>query len=247
MQRRCSVLRHSTIAAAALVFAAVMGLSSRAAACTYGISAERVAVPRQPTEQRNRDKVAPKLFDVALKALHRGTGPMSQGPEDGVELFVTTSCDDRGSMVLWVAAEDNETDFADLRYKLEVMTGISPLHLPSGALESIGEDELWFSWQEAREEAEKPLEFELRVIAVDNSGNESEPLYLEVVHPGGSEPLSSPSDGPLNPTAIGEIDSDQGLPAACSTPAAGLTLTPRSSWFPAWGLIALAVLRRRRR
>lgn len=255
MRRHCSVLGLT-----ALILTGMGGIAEQASACTYGVSLAHATEP----QFLGMETVPPQLFDVRVQTVRRGQGPTRQFTDDGRELFVNSSCSGLGGLVLLVAAEDNQTDFSELRYSVELVTGSAPASFAEGALNSFGDDELRFTWPEAPNQGREPLQFELQVTAVDESGNESEPLFIEVTHPGTateSEPIdgwgniaTAPTASDSSPNAPvtafssgSDNGSDRPLPSACSlTP--GPPPSSGGTGLPATALALLctvALLRRR--
>jgi hypothetical protein len=121
------------------------------------------------------DHVAPTLQPLSVASLQRGTatgGACSR-----------SSCDGMGSVVLTVPVSDDVTPAPNLGYRFSLAAGALPpsfiilLDQPSQVIVSDGK--IWFGWDDGTED-HAPIDFTLRVVAIDRAGNESAPQTVRV-------------------------------------------------------------------
>lgn len=154
-----------------------LGLAPRIAdACSYAIPPPVELDPALA----GVDITPPLLTAVRLSGLERGIPGTAGG------------CLTHSTFWLEADASDDLTRPEELAYRVEALRGDPPLYY---------EDEpmayMYFVWEE---EPTEPLDFELRVRAVDEAGNESEPIDIRVTDGSGTSEgcsLSRGSDGAL--------------------------------------------------
>lgn len=177
--------------------AAAVGLRAPAAdACSF-LTSE--IAPNDP-EEVGLDTIPPKLAHVDPE-IWRTTGPVYDVDEDGNVLGgVSSSCDGISSFALTVEATDDRSELSEMRARVTVVAGESPIDFEGGAWRVIG-DGLYFYWVESAQEGLPPLSFALEIRVVDRAGNESEPLEVHVEAPGRSAEefirvVSAPNEEP---------------------------------------------------
>lgn len=139
-----------------MVLSSVPLVAQRAAvACS---PAWPVVEPTDPAKL-GTDGAPPVILDV--------TADLRRGTYDGAD-----SCSDIGWLWLDIEAEDDLTAPEELRYRVQDMTQEGSVFFFDGPVP-------WFSvaWSD---DGKMPLDFRLRVFAVDRGGNESEPFDLRV-------------------------------------------------------------------
>ncbi|HTV18301.1 MAG TPA: hypothetical protein VMG12_06510 [Polyangiaceae bacterium] len=135
-----------------------VGLVPRAAsACSYAV----IPADAYPVQSNALDTTPPVLLDVSVAELIRGSGVVD-----------SSDCTDPGSLVLATEAHDDQTPPEQLHYRLEVLDG-DPRPLFYGEFVP----DLVFLVFEGPDD---PIDYELRIRAVDQAGNESEPFDLAV-------------------------------------------------------------------
>lgn len=146
---RWSCARHALVA-----LVGCLSLTPGAAlACSYFFS----PVVETDPSRVGLDTEPPVLLDVNLVELTRGSGVSDQ-----------SDCTDPGVLTLATVAHDDQTPSASMRYRVEVLRG-DPPGFPYGQPAR----DLWFLVFHGPDD---PIDFELRLRAVDEAGNESEPF-----------------------------------------------------------------------
>jgi hypothetical protein len=165
------------LVALVVVAAACLMPGGRARACSFsGPSPYVVDASMQAT-----DHVAPTLPPVSVARLQRGE---KTGGCTGA-----STCDGFGSLALSVAPSDDVTPANAIGYRFSLAAGALPpgfsilLDQPSQVVVSDGE--IWFNWTDGTDD-HAPIDFTLRVTAIDRAGNESAPQMVRVIDdPGG--------------------------------------------------------------
>jgi len=160
-----------------LILAACLMPGGRARACSFGGPSQYVV----DASMQATDHVAPTLPPVSVARLQRGE--KTGGCTDG------STCDGFGSLALSVAPSDDVTPANAIGYRFSLAAGALPpgfsilLDQPSQVVVSDGE--IWFNWTDGTED-HAPIDFTLRVAAIDRAGNESAPQMVRVTdNPGG--------------------------------------------------------------
>jgi hypothetical protein len=161
-----------------------------ARACSYGIPSPHVVDPAMQAI----DHVPPTLPPLGAPQFTRGKDPQRSGCG-----YSASSCDDIGSVVIRVGATDDNTPPEQLGFRMSVEAGSLPegVTLLNGAVKSFG-DLLVLNWVDGARDDQEPIEFTLRVVAIDLAGNESAPQTVRVSDdPGGCTiaPARRPSSG----------------------------------------------------
>jgi hypothetical protein len=144
------------------------GLSPRLArACSYAIPPPVTPMPFA----KNPDVTPPQLFEAFVSGLERGIVPTDSDARGG--------CLTRSELWIDATATDDRTAPDQLAYRVERLRGNPPLHYDEPM------SYMRFVWEE---DPDEPLDFEIRVRAVDGSGNESNPIDLSVYDPGSGSP-----------------------------------------------------------
>jgi len=170
-------MRISLILAASLL--AWIAQPSLSRACSFAGVSEFMPDPSLG------DTVAPQPVGSVDVRVSRGHGPDCSGGR-----CQTDSCADLGTMGLtFTPPTDDRTASTDLAYRLEVAEGIPPEGLLPGFtfLPPFSPSEgIVLSWIDGDSDDQEPLEFSLRIYAVDQAGNESPATAIEVSDPGSS-------------------------------------------------------------
>jgi hypothetical protein len=144
------------------------GLSPRLArACSYSIPPPVTPMPFAT----NPDVTPPQLFEAVVVDLERGIVPTESAARGG--------CLTRSEFWIDATASDDRTAPDQLAYRVERLRGNPPLYYEEPM------PYMHFVWEE---DPDEPLDFEVRVRAVDRSGNESNPIDLSVYDPGSGSP-----------------------------------------------------------
>lgn len=129
------------------------------------------------------DGDAPLAPVVEELLITRGRGPQRSGPFGGSSM---SSCDDLGflSLVLSQPADDRH-DAEELGYYVEHVAGTLPdgMYVPG---EPLRGPELPLHWGDGATNDQEPLDFTLRVRAVDEAGNIGDPVEVDVTDEGGA-------------------------------------------------------------
>jgi hypothetical protein len=171
-----TVSRRAVLLAIAGV-AAGTSMAAPARACSFlGPTPYQIDASMQATDQ-----VAPTLQPLSVTRLQRGM--KTEGCMSG------SSCDGSGSLAIGGAATDDVTPANGIGYRFTLEAGALPpsfsilLNQPSQAVVSDGE--IWFTWNDGTDDHD-PIDFTLRVVAIDRAGNESAPQTVRVTDdPGG--------------------------------------------------------------
>ena len=92
--------------------------------------------------------------------------------------MTVNTCDGLGSLAISAAPTDDVTPATDIGYRFSLVAGALPpsfyilLDEPSRAVVSDGQ--IWFDWSDGTDD-HQPIDFTLRVVAIDRAGNESAP------------------------------------------------------------------------
>lgn len=118
--------------------------------------------------------VAPKKPSFKVLNIERGTDDGNLG-----------SCSDAGILTLY----QNEPYQDNVGYKFEVVSGnLDDTIFQSDAIKAVSsleKEHLYkFVWLDGSTKVQEPIDIKIKVIAVSVSGTESEPSYIEVMHPG---------------------------------------------------------------
>jgi len=165
----------------ALIIAIVAGAASIPAPARACSSAGPTPHVVDPAMQAT-DQMPPTLPPPGAPRITRGKGAQGVGCTASA-----SSCDDIGSIVIPVRATDDNTPPAQIGFRMSVEDGSLPsgLTLPSGAVKPWG-DVLVLNWVDGASDDQEPIDFTLRVVAIDLAGNESAPQTVRVSNdPGG--------------------------------------------------------------
>jgi len=165
MRRRAVVLVIASMAGA-------VALPSRARACSSAGDTPHLLDPAM----QGIDQMPPTLAPLPAPQITRGKAPEQSGCTTSA-----SSCDDLGSIGLSLQASDDVTPPTQIGYRLTLAAGSLPadLALPGGAIESLG-GMLWLRWVDGATDDQEPIDFTLRVVAIDLAGNESAPQTVRV-------------------------------------------------------------------
>ena len=214
--------RHSSfVASAAAIGALLAPLAARAACYT------QEPVPHViDAALRETDHVPPNLPPVGFNYLGRGhRSPGAEGCGGG-----DPGCDATGVVHVELAATDDVSPQDKIGYRFTVASGTPPagLVLPENAVDfPLGEIAFNFLWNDGATDDQEPVNFTLRIVAVDQAGNESAPQTL-AVHEDVPTPLPNTTYNDGN----------------CRI--SNSRMPPRGVGFMT-SLVAMAVIRRRRR
>ena len=149
-----------------------------ARACSYGLPPAHVVDPAMQAT----DHLSPTLPPLGAPRITRGKDAQGAGCTSSV-----SSCDDIGVVAIPVSATDDNTAPEQIGFRMSVAAGSLPegVTLPSDAVKSSG-DMLALFWVDGARNDQEPIEFTLRVVAIDLAGNESAPQTVRVSDdPGG--------------------------------------------------------------
>ncbi len=151
-------------------------LTPPAAACQFVVGAEHV-VTENPA-----DTAAPTDPADVQVTVKRGVGPACVGP-----LCSSTSCDDLGAVTLTFPASTDDVSAPEaIGYRVRLVEGTAPEHLLDGVvrtsdrLSDDGTAQITLAWGDEATDDQEPLDFVLGVTAIDEAGNESAEVEVEV-------------------------------------------------------------------
>lgn len=126
------------------------------------------------------DRTAPALTVARLASIGRGKGPEGEGC-GGVT--GASSCDDLGTIELALAGADETSE--QVGFVVEHASGTAPngLSIPSTPIAAPG-GRFTLVFVDGAEDDQEPLDFVLRVAAIDRAGNRSQPATVAVSHGG---------------------------------------------------------------
>ena len=157
---------------AALGFGYLFASPGQARACKLPIlTPHAVDASMQASDHVAPTLRAPLPFELTLGKLSKDDGLCSPPPD--------STCDDIAMLELTAGATDDATPRARIGYRLSLDAGTLPagLTLPADAVEPGANDTLALTWVDATKE---PVDFTLRVLAIDLAGNESAPQTVHV-------------------------------------------------------------------
>lgn len=146
-----------------------------------------IAVEAHVIDENERavDKAPPGVPEVKLAELKRGRGPRAAG--DGS--VGVSSCDDIGLIILHVVPpQDDRTPAGKLGYRAEWVSGDLPEDMDLSRTVRLGADTMTLHWIDEARDDQDPIDFTIRVVAVDLAGNAGQP----------SAPLRIRDDGVLD-------------------------------------------------
>ena len=157
------VRRPTVHGVTALVAIFCLGLPSRTAlACSYANPS-----PVAPDSSKvGVDVTPPELLKLSA-SLERGIQPSDDDVRSG--------CLKHSYFSLNASASDDQTPAEKLAWRLEALRGDPPLYHEEPV------SYMYFVWEE---DGDEPIDFELRVRAVDEAGNESNPVDIRITDPG---------------------------------------------------------------
>jgi hypothetical protein len=122
------------------------------------------------------DRTPPVLPPIPPPLITRGHGPQ------GCAGSTVTSCDDLGEILFSVAGADDMTPAARLGYSFSLESGTLPdgFTLPPTPLEPQTATSIGLAWVDGAVDGQDPLDFTLRIVAVDGAGNESVPQHVQI-------------------------------------------------------------------
>lgn len=171
-------MRRPAVLLVTASIAATAWPAADARACSFALPSPHVVDPAMQAT----DHGPPTLPPLGAPQITRGKKPQRSGCG-----YSASSCDDIGSVVIRVSATDDNTPPEQIGYRMSVEAGSFPegLTLPSGAVKPLG-DLLVLNWVDGASDDQEPIEFTLRVVAIDLAGNESAPQTVRVSDdPGG--------------------------------------------------------------
>jgi hypothetical protein len=149
---------HLAVLVGAPLLLCVELLAGPALACSYAIPP-----PVEPDPSKvGVDVTPPELLEVMVSELVRGIVPSD----------VRSTCQTHSYISISTHASDDQTPSEKLAYRVEVLRGNLPLRYDEPMAY------MFFLWEE---DPTEPLDFELRIRAVDEAGNESNSLDLRVM------------------------------------------------------------------
>jgi hypothetical protein len=154
------------------VLAAAFAVPAIADACSFSNTAAQIQPALKAIEK------TPPVFPAAgAVRVKRG-----QSPRSGCGDSDATSCDDLGTIQIEVAASDDTTPAARMGYEVTLARGTLPdgLVLPAVPIERVAPGHLMFVWLDGATDSQEPVDFTLRIVAVDGAGNESAPQLVSV-------------------------------------------------------------------
>jgi len=166
--------RSSFVASAAAIGALLAPLAARAACYT------QEPVPHViDAALRETDHVPPNLPPVGFNYLGRGhRSPGAEGCGGG-----DPGCDATGVVHVELAATDDVSPQDKIGYRFTVASGTPPAGLvfPENPVDfPLGETAFNFPWNDGATDVQDAVSFTLRIVAVDQAGNESAPQMLAV-------------------------------------------------------------------
>jgi MYXO-CTERM domain-containing protein len=125
------------------------------------------------------DHSPPVLPSAPTVEIKRGHGPTNPGCSGGSDV---TSCDDLGELLFTVAGTDDMTPTDHLGYSFSLASGKLPegFTLPATPLQAQSATSVVLFWVDGAIDGQEPLDFTLRVVAVDGAGNESASQLVSV-------------------------------------------------------------------
>jgi len=125
------------------------------------------------------DLVAPTLPAIPAPRIVRGKAAEQSGCSSSA-----SSCDDLGGVGFQVQATDDLTPPERIGYLFTLVSGSLPagLVLP-GAVEPRG-GEVAFGWVDGADDDQEPIDFTVRVVAIDLAGNQSVAQMVRVTDEG---------------------------------------------------------------
>lgn len=166
---------------AAVLLVACILASPAAHACSYTLRNHVV-----DATMAGVDAIPPVLPEVLSVKIVRAQAPKS---DDGCGISGGSSCDDIGRLVMPAEARDDRTPPDRVGYRFTLAAGALPagLTLPEGALDPEDAGVVTIYWGDGGGDTSEALDFTLRVVAIDQAGNESAPQTVRVQQssPGG--------------------------------------------------------------
>lgn len=146
------------------------------------------------------------------------------------------TCQDLGFITMRLApGVDDQTAAEEMGYRVTLSAGSldDTSLIPEYDLRLFG-DEIFLVWADGASNDQEAIDLTLELIAIDQSGNQSQPTYVDVTHPGGTGTCGV---DPVDPDDPNDPDS------------AGCAISVRSgqSGWGALGLVMLGLLLLRRR
>jgi hypothetical protein len=124
--------------------------------------------PNDPAEE-GLDNTPPELISVDIESLSRTTGPVFDIDEDGNVLGGEgSSCDGHSFLNLNVEATDDRSELSQLRARVTVVSGESPIDF-GGEAWGMALGGLAFYWLEGTEQGLPALSFVLEIRVVDRA------------------------------------------------------------------------------
>ncbi len=135
-------------------------------------------------DPESADVVAPAAPEIGEVAVGRGQGPEPAGCFSSV----STSCDDAGLISIAVSAADDVSAAEDIGYRVELVEGDLPESFTlSTAIWRARDGHLSLRWNDDATDDQEPFDVTLSIVAVDEGGNESQPVEIDVSDPGSTE------------------------------------------------------------
>jgi hypothetical protein len=189
---------RSFLIACGAVAAASSAMVRPARACSFPGNETYYADP----EAKATDASPPGAPVVTVQSIKRGKGIERDGCGAS-----GSSCDDLGTILLQVSATDDQTETANLGYRIELASGSLPsgLTLPTTAVHPAISGTLLLVWIDGASDDQEAMSFVLSIRAVDLAGNEGPPTSVAVDDPGSggcSMNGHSPADSPLAILAV---------------------------------------------
>ena len=168
-------MKHRAALLALGGIAGVMGRTAPARACSLiGPGPYTIDASMQAT-----DHVAPTLPPLSVARLQRGKA---------MEGCSSNSCDGIGTLAIGGAATDDVT--AAPGYRFSVVAGALPpsfsILLDQPSQVTVSDGKIWLNWDDGATDDQEPIDFTLKVVAIDKAGNESAPQTVRVSDDAGS-------------------------------------------------------------
>ena len=176
---------HSLLVSTAFAFScAILALQSSAAeACSLA------ALPMHEVDPDAIDDVAPAAPEVDEIAIIRGHG--CEGSD---------TCADLGFVSLrLVPGNDDQSPPEAIGYRIEAIAGDVPDGLLPGYDARAQSDELFLVWIDGADNIQESLAVTLRITAIDEAGNLSAPIEVELLDEGGEGDCATDPTDPTDP------------------------------------------------
>lgn len=158
----------------------VVACPLRADACSYG----PLESHSLDDSEKAVDSTPPTALGASSYTVQRGHGPERSGCTETV-----SSCDGTGNITLYLGeVSDDRTAEEKLGFRFEVVAGNAPSNQtwpsdPNAASATVRAHTgrtVFFHFEDGEDEDQEPIDFTLRVRAVDLAGNEGPPTDIRI-------------------------------------------------------------------